>query len=302
MKTAYKTKYGVFYQTIVEDFLSSKIAKKYKNRINLVFTSPPFPLNRKKKYGNLKGQDYTNWLSNFAPIFKDLMTEDGSIVIELGNSWEPKRPIMSVLSLKSLIAFLEKGELNLCQQFIWYNTAKLPSPAQWVNIKRNRVKDAFTHIWWMSKTDFPKANNRNVLVNYSDSMKKLLKTKKYNYGIRPSEHNIGKKSFLKDNSGAIPSNVIVAANTYSNTAYQKYCKQQNIKLHPARMPNDIPRFFIKFLTNPGDIILDPFAGSNTTGAIADELKRKWISLEPNEEYIRGSIGRFSGKRNINYLI
>lgn len=302
MELAYKTKSGIFYKGLIEDFLSSEIKDKHKNKVNLIFTSPPFPLNRKKKYGNLRGYQYIGWLSNLAASFKELLTEDGSIVIELGNSWESKRPVMSVLSLKTLLGFLEKGKLSLCQQFIWYNSAKLPSPAQWVTVKRNRVKDAFTYIWWMSKTDCPKADNKRVLVEYSDSMKKLLKSQTYNFGTRPSEHNIGESSFLTDNLGAIPSNVIIAANTYSNTNYQKYCKRMGLSPHPARMPSEIPRFFIKFLTDPGDIILDPFAGSNTTGATAEELERRWISIEPNEVYIRGSQGRFSKESNLEYYL
>lgn len=302
MKIAYKTKFGAFYKGEVEEVLKSSQFEVYKNRINLIFTSPPFPLNRKKKYGNLQGDKYIEWLSELAIVFKRFLTEDGSIVIELGNSWEPRRPVMSTLAIEALLAFLEKGNYNLCQQFIWHNPAKLPSPAQWVNVERIRVKDSFTHIWWMSKTDFPKADNKMVLVEYSDSMKSLLKKQKYNAGLRPSEHNIGERSFLKNNNGAIPSNVITVANTHSSTNYQKYCKMNGIELHPARMPTEIVGFFINFLTDPGDIIFDPFAGSNTTGATAEELKRKWISVEPNEAYINGSQGRFTKESKLKYFL
>jgi len=153
-----------------------------------------------------------------------LIKEDGSIVIEIGNAWEPGNPIMSTLALKALLKFLEKSGLYLCQQFVTYNPAKLPGPAQWVNVERIRVKDSFTHIWWMSKTPRPFADNKKVLREYSSSMKRLLKTKKYNAGIRPSEHHVGEKSFLKDNSGAIPSNVLTFSNTNSNDDYLKFCR------------------------------------------------------------------------------
>jgi site-specific DNA-methyltransferase (cytosine-N4-specific) len=212
--------------------------------------------------------------------------------MEIGNAWEPKRPVMSVLPLQSLLAFLQEGNLNLCQQFVWYNPAKLPTPAQWVNIERVRVKDSFTHIWWMSPSERPKASNRRVLSKYSAAMKKLLATKKYNSGMRPSEHNIGAKSFLTNNKGAIPSNVLTVSNTHSNTKYQLYCRKNGIKPHPARMPDAVPDFFIKFLSRPGDIVLDPFAGSNTTGAAAERLGRKWIGIEQYRHYVTGSKGRF----------
>lgn len=300
MRIAYKTNNGVFYESAIEKALNSKKFEKYKGQVNLIFTSPPFPLNRKKKYGNLQGEAYIEWLANLGELFRDYLAEDGSIVIEVGNSWEPQRPVMSTLALRALLAFLEKGGYSLCQQFVWNNPAKLPSPAQWVNVERNRVKDAFTYIWWMSKTDFPKADNRNVLVEYSASMKSLLKNQKYNPGKRPSEHNIGEKSFLKNNKGAIPSSVITAANTQSGTNYQKYCKANGLEPHPARMPGALADFFINFLTDPGDLVLDPFGGSNTTGAVAEGLDRKWISVELNEEYIKGSVGRFNMFDNLKY--
>lgn len=292
MKIAYKTDLGTFYHGKIEEALGSKKFDKYKKKVGLLFTSPPFPLNRKKKYGNLQGQEYIDWLSGLAVQMKEYVKENGSIVIEVGNSWEPGKPVMSTLALKSLLAFLENGGFYLCQQFIWYNSAKLPTPAQWVNIDRSRVKDSFTHIWWMSKTPYPKANNKKVLKEYSKSMKTLLRTKKYNSGKRPSEHHIGTTSFLKKNKGAIPSNVLISSNTHTNTKYQRYCKKKKLTPHPARMPIDIPKFFINFLTSRNELVWDPFGGSNTTGEAAESLNRRWISIEPDENYIKGSKGRF----------
>jgi site-specific DNA-methyltransferase (cytosine-N4-specific) len=295
MEISYKTKHGTYYNGYIEEISKSKAFKKYKGKVNLIFTSPPFPLNKKKKYGNLNGDEYLHWLSSLAPLLNEFLAKNGSIVMEVGNSWESRKPVMSTLSLKSLIAFQEKGNLELCQQFIWHNTAKLPTPAEWVNVRRIRVKDSFTHIWWLSKTPFPKANNKKVLKEYSDNMKQLLTRKKYNTGKRPSEHKIGPTSFLSNNKGAIPSNVIAAANTVINRNYQEYCVKHKLPLHPARMPIEIPKFFINFLTSKGDLVMDPFGGSNTTGEAAELLGRRWISIEPNEDYIRGSKGRFVKK-------
>ncbi|MEX2484178.1 MAG: site-specific DNA-methyltransferase [Brumimicrobium sp.] len=293
MKIAFKTNYGTCYKGDVVKALSSKKMAKYKGSINLIFFSPPFPLNRKKKYGNFQGDEYLQWLSGIGLKLKEFLSEDGSIVMEVGNSWESGKPAMSTLALRALLSFLDSGDYNLCQQFIWHNTAKLPSPAEWVTKRRIRVKDSFTHIWWMSVSDNPKADNRKILEEYSNNMKRLLKSKSYNSGKRPSEHVIGKESFLTNNKGAIPSNVIVASNTTSNSPYLKYCRKKNITPHPARMPKAIPDFFINFLTDENDLVFDPFGGSNTTGESCEDLKRKWISLEVNEEYINGSIGRFN---------
>ena len=175
---------------------------------------------------------------------------------------------------------------------MYYNPARLPSPVEWVNKKRIRVKDSFTRIWWLSKTQNPFADNSAVQVDYSNQMLKLLKTGKYNSGKRPSEHKISKSAFSTNNGGAIPSNVIIASNTESKSKYLEKCKEKGLTVHPARMPYQIPRFFIKMLTNENDIVLDCFAGSNTTGFCAEELRREWISIEINKEYYMGSKYRF----------
>ena len=218
-------------------------------------------------------------------------------MMELGNAWESNRPAMSTLALEALLAFLKCGELILCQQFVWHNPARLPSPAQWANVERIRVKDAFTHLWWMSTTDRPKANNRRVLTEYSPSMQRLLQTKKYNAGKRPSEHDVGATSFLTNNQGAIPSNVISVSNTTAYSEYLDYCRLHNRPRHPARMPIQVAEFFIKFLTEPDDIVVDPFSGSNTTGAAAERLQRRWVAIEPQADYVLGSKGWFPTIRN-----
>lgn len=276
-----------------EEVLSRRWCRRLEGQVNLIFTSPPFPLNRKKRYGNRTGAEYRDWLAAFAPTFRRLLSPDGSIVIEVGNAWEPRSPTMSTLAMESLLAFKKEADLHLCQEFIWHNPARLPSPAQWVNIERIRVKDSFTRLWWMAPSERPKACNRRVLKEYSPEMKRLLKTGKYNAGKRPSEHDIGQTSFLTDNGGAIPPNVLEYSNTRSNSPYQEYCDRHDLEKHPARMPIDLVEFFIKFLTVPGDFVLDPFAGSNTTGEAAENLERQWLAIEASESYIKGAQGRFS---------
>lgn len=292
---AYATQWGRMLHGKSDELLNDGSLSRFEGKVNLIFTSPPFPLNRKKRYGNETGEAYIKWLCAFGALFKKMLTPDGSIVVEMGNSWEPGMPVMSTLALRALLEFQEKNELHLCQEFIWHNPAKLPSPAQWVNIERSRVKDSFTKLWWMAPKQKPKASNQRVLQEYSQAMKDLLKKGSYNAGKRPSEHNIGETSFLKNNGGAIPSNVLTYANTLNIEAYQTYCRANKLQLHPARMPIDLAKFFIKFLTEPGDIVLDPFGGSNTTGAAAEVLERYWISIEASQDYIKGSRGRFGDR-------
>ena len=303
---AYRTKRGRMVIGRIEAALESRALAKLRGKTNLIFTSPPFPLVRKKRYGNETGKAYIKWLEKLAPRLCGMLAPNGSVVIEIGNSWEPGVPVMSTLGLEALLAFKRAGKLNLCQQIICHNPARLPSPAQWVNVKRERLKDSFTHVWWMSRSKHPKADNSRVLLPYSEHMKGLLKSQKYNAGVRPSGHVISKKGFLKNHGGAISANVIDLAEnnalpealmkfsgTSADNKYREYCEARGYETHPARMQMGLASFFIQFLTEPGDVVLDPFGGSNTTGFAAESLRRKWISIEASKEYALGSRGRFT---------
>ena len=308
LQIAFSTPCGVSVVGPSEEFLKGEAGKNLKGRVQLIFTSPPFPLNRKKKYDNLQGDEFKKWLAEYAQPLRDLLTPDGSIVIEMGNAWEPGKPVMSTLAIEALLEFKRSASLQLCQEFVWHNPAKLPTPAQWVTIDRIRVKDSFTRLWWLSPVEKPKADNRQVLKPYSPSMRSLLRTQKYNSGRRPSEHVINDTSFLTNNGGAIPPSVIsvehkdsdedaaesvlVGSNTSTTDGYQKYCSAKGLEPHPARMPIDLANFFIKLCTDKGDLVLDPFAGSNTTGAAAEGLGREWVAIEANERYAVSGACRF----------
>lgn len=259
--------------------------------INLILTSPPFPLTRKKEYGNESAERYIEWFLPFAYEFKRVLAENGSFVLDLGGAYLPGNPIRSIYQYELLVRLCKEVGFYLAQEFYHYNPARLPTPAEWVNIRRVRVKDSVNIVWWLSKTPNPRADNRKVLKPYSESMKNLLKNG-YKAKLRPSGHDISKK-FQKDNEGAIPPNLLEFANTESNSPYLKRCKKANVKPHPARFPGGFAEFFIKFLTDEGDIVLDPFAGSNTTGFIAETLRRQWLSFELNEDYVKGSQYRFN---------
>jgi site-specific DNA-methyltransferase (cytosine-N4-specific) len=319
----YSTKLGQMLLGNSEELLRGDLKEALTNQVQLFITSPPFPLNHKKSYGNLKGGEYQEWLSNIGLILRDLLAPDGSIVIEIGNSWEPGRPVQSVLHLESLLSFMKKAELNLIQEFICYNPSKLPTPANWVTINRIRAVDSYTHVWWLAKSDFPKADNRKVLRPYSKSMLSLLERQSYNDGLRPSGHKISESGFLKDNNGSIshnlfefepiehnkdvrlpsniseyvnaghePGNVLSLSNTSSGDYFSRRCRDLGIVKHPATMHPALIAFFVHFLTDEGDTIVDPFAGSNTTGYIAERLGRKWIGIEVLPEFAEQSLIRF----------
>lgn len=262
--------------------------------IALIMTSPPFALNRKKAYGNANSTEYVEWFRPFAKEFWRVLKDDGSLVIHIGGAWNKGQPTRSVYHFELLLELCHNNDTGckfyLAQDFYWFNSARLPSPAEWVTVRRIRVKDAVDPIWWLSKSPFPKADNRQVLNQYSKAMQELLK-RGYNAGPRPSGHNISSK-FQKDLGGAIPPNFLAYANTESNSRYLRACRERGVQPHPARYPVKLPEFFIKFLTEEGDLVLDPFGGSNATGEAAEETKRHWICFETNEPYLKGSRFRF----------
>ena len=286
LKPYYRTKLGEAYLGDSLRFMRTLDAE----HVNLVMTSPPFALQRKKDYGNVPPEEYTQWFLPFAFEIKRVLRNDGSLVVDLGGSWNKGHPTKSLYQWRLLIDLCDVVGFNLAQEFYWFNPAKLPTPAEWVAVRRIRAKDAVNTILWLSKTPNPKADNRRILQPYSQSMLDLLE-KGYQRGQRPSGHDISDK-FQKDNAGSIPPNFISAPNTESNSRYLRACKAARISPHPARFPSTIPDLFIRFLTQEGDLVLDPFAGSNVTGEVAQRLQRNWIACEIQETYLAGSKFRF----------
>jgi DNA modification methylase len=270
------------------------------NSVNLVFTSPPYALHFKKEYGNVSKEDYVLWFLGFAQEIHRILADDGSFVLNIGGSWNKGSPTRSLYHFKLLIALVEEIGFHLAQECYWYNPAKMPVPAEWVTVRRVRIKDSVEYVWWFSKTPFPKANNRKVLKPYSKDMLRLAQ-RGVRTTVRPSGHNINSSFDKIESGGSIPSNVfednianemLIAGNNSANDPYTMKCKEAGIKIHPARFPYALPEFFIKLLTDEGDIVLDPFAGSNTTGAVSEKLGMRWISIELLEEYLLASKFRF----------
>lgn len=286
---AYSTSYGRSY---IGDSLQL-LEKLDDNSVNLFITSPPFALQRKKEYGNKDQSEYIEWFLQFAKLVREKLTEDGSFVVDFGGAYEKGVPVRSLYNFRVLIKLIDDLDFRLAEDFYWFNPSKLPSPIEWVNKRKIRVKDSVNTVWWLSKSDFPKSDVTKVLAPYSDRMKKLIKDpeKYYTAKDRPSGHNIS-KSFGKDNGGSIPPNLLTIPNSNANSSYQKLCKTMNIKSHPARFPPNLPEFFIKMLTDEDDLVIDIFGGSNTTGMVCESLKRKWMSFEQVPEYVAASSFRF----------
>ena len=297
LKPFYTTALGLAYQGDSLDLLK-KIPD---GAVNLAVTSPPYALEFKKTYGNVSKADYVDWILPFTKEIFRVLSDDGSFVLNIGGSWNKGEPTRSLYQYKLLIALVEEVGFSLAQELYWYNPAKMPVPAEWVTVRRIRVKDSVEHVWWLSKTAYPKASNTKVLKPYSPDMLRLNR-RGVKEAVRPSGHVIGKSWDKIKAQGAIPGNVIEDADTpddmlkfgnnAANDIYTLRCKEEGMRIHPARFPASLPSFFIKMLTDEGDLVLDPFAGSNTTGATAEKLERRWLAFDLDEEYLRASKFRF----------
>lgn len=288
----YSTQYGATYVGDSLTLLDHLDA----DSIDLVMTSPPFALQREKSYGNVDQAEYVGWLLEFCRKVHRVLTPTGSFVLDLGGAYQTKRPVRSLYNYRLLIRLCDELDFRLAEEFFWFNPSKLPSPIEWVNKKKIRAKDSVNTVWWLAKSDYPKADVRRVLAPYSTRMKKLHAdpAKYYSPKKRPSGHDIG-TGFAIDNGGAIPSNLLQIPNTDSSSQYLRLCKDLEIQSHPARFPLKLPKFFIEFLTEPHDLVLDIFGGSNTTGLAAETAQRHWLTFEQELQYLAASAFRFLEK-------
>jgi DNA modification methylase len=270
--------------------------------VQLTVTSPPFALVFKKPYGNKDQDEYVHWFCEYARAVQRVLADDGSFVVDVGPAWNKGTPTRSLYQYRLLLALCDDVGFHLAQDFYWYNPGAIPAPAEWVNVRRIRIKSAVDLVWWLSKTPWPKADNRKVLKPYSDDMVRLVR-RGVTETVRPSGHVITGKwkdrggaippNFLRaEEQDAIPPNVLAVGNNDSNGFYLRACEEAGLPVHPARFPRQLPEFFIKLLTDEGDTVLDPFAGSNVTGEAAETLARRWIAAELDQRYLEGSRFRF----------
>lgn len=260
--------------------------------VRLIFTSPPYPLLREKEYGNKAANEYVDWLLRIAEMWPKKLTLDGSVVINLGDVMNRGEPSFSTYQERLIIRLEDELGWKLCQRYAWHNPAKMPAPAEWVTVRRVRVKTSIEPVYWFAPNGMPYGDNRQVLAPYSDSMRATLAAGGQSGANRPSGHQMVEGAFAADNGGAIPGNLLTLSNTSSNDGYQRHCRDNGFKVHPARFPGGLPEHFIKMTTVKGDTVWDPFSGSFKTGEMAEGLDRHWIGNELMLDYFPGAVGRF----------
>lgn len=292
MKVAFMTASGVALWG--ETSLSSGL---FIGEVDLIVTSPEYPLTNQKEYADAKTED--EYIEGMVKLFESwipMLTPTGSIVLNIGDTFKNSGREQSLYKERLLIELNQKLGLSLLQRFEWASPTKLPNPIESVCKRRTHCISTLESFYWLSPNpEKAKSDNRNVLLDYSESQKRAMASHKLNGGhrrLRPSGNTVNDNAMLKDNGGSISGNLIVASPEGANAEYLNYCRAHDLPIHPARFPNSVCEFFIRFLTDPGDFVFDPFLGSARTGRSAQTLGRYWAGADRMLEYLLGAAGRF----------
>ncbi|MEX3983667.1 DNA methyltransferase [Paraburkholderia sp. EG287A] len=265
--------------------------------ITLVLTSPPYPLRQTRAYGNPPEHLYVDWVcQTLEPLVKNLVP-GGSICLNISNDiFLPQSPARSLYVERLIIALHDRLGLFLMDRLPWVNRSKPPGPIQYASIQRNQLNVAWEPLYWL--TNDPKrvrADNRRVLqqhsqrhldLSHSGGEKRDVSNSDGAYVIRPGAYGA-------ETAGSIPKNVLFYGHRCAaQLAYKKAARALGLPVHGAPMPLKLAMFLIEFLSEPGDIIADPFSGSFTTADAAEQLGRQWIATECMLQYVLGGGTRF----------
>jgi site-specific DNA-methyltransferase (cytosine-N4-specific) len=260
--------------------------------VDLFMSSLPYPDQQKPYENQHPERAHVDWVLGLAERIRPKLHDDGSMVLNLGAPFERGRPAESTWIHRLVLRMVDELDLVLCQTLYWHNPAKLPSPAEWVCIRRERLVPDVEPVLWFAKHPHPYADNSGVLRPYSRAMVSRLASGGETGGRRPSGHALARGAFGADNGGAIAGTLLSAANTDSNSYYFRRCRETGIPTHPARFPAELPERAIGFLTPPGGLVADLCCGSGKTAAAAERLGRRWIACDLSLTYVRGSVFHF----------
>lgn len=265
--------------------------------ITLCVTSPPYPLRKPRAYGNPSLTDYVDFIClSLESIIRNLVP-GGSICLNLSNDiFVPGSPARSLYREQLLIALCGRYGLHKMDELIWVNPTKPPGPTEWACKRGIHLQTSYEVIYWLSNDPSKvKADNRRVLTTHTARHKAFVAQggERHYRSSNDGAHVIRPGSFSQPTAGRLPRNVLTISHTCADSRqYRQDATRLGLPLHGAVQPLAIPRFLIEFLSEPGDLIVDPFGGSLSSAIASEQLKRSWIVCEWIYEYIRGGAERF----------
>ncbi len=246
------------------------------SRIDLIFTSPPYADQRAKTYGGIKPDDYVEWFAPKAQELLRVLKPTGTFILNIKERVVSGERHTYVLEL--ILRMKELGWL-WTEEFMWHK--KNSYPGKWPN----RFRDSWERLLQFNKHRKFHMYQEEVMVPIGDWAQSRLSNLSETDRTRDEskvESGFGKNiSNWVGRDRVYPTNVIHMATECSN------------RNHSAAFPEELPSWFIRLFTQPGDVVLDPFIGSGTTAVAALQLKRKYIGIDINEEYCRQARKRIS---------
>lgn len=267
--------------------------------VSCLMTSPPYPLIN-RAYGKFALAEWLSWMSNLTGLWRDLLKDDGTIAINLMDVFVPGTPTLSTYIERFTLDAVDRHGLHLAGRMPWHSTTKLPN-LEWCAKRRVVLRNTIEHVILLSRSPHPAwdANRvprepyaeRTASQRASDTRRAAEKR----FSQRPGGYDVNEGAFGTQGDGRIPGNLLISGGVGGGGVYARRCREAGITPHPARFPEALPRKVIQLTTAPGELVYDPMAGSNTTGKVALDLGRRFISSEPVLEYATASAFRFDDR-------
>lgn len=245
-------------EEVLEDFPA--------NSIDLIITSPPYADQRARTYGGVKPDDYVDWFLPKAAHFKRVLKPTGTFILNIKERVVDGERHTYVLEL--ILKMREQGWL-WTEEYMWHK--KNSYPGKWPN----RFRDSWERLLQFNKQKQFKMNQDAVMVPVGDWAKtRLANLSETDKRRDESKSNSG---FGKNVSNWVGRDLVYPTNVLHMATE---CYNRN---HSATFPVELPAWFIKLFTEPGDVILDPFAGSGTALVAAKEHGRYYIGIDITKE-------------------
>lgn len=232
------------------------------NTFDLIVTSPPYADNRQATYGGIHPDEYATWFLPRSKEFLRVLKPTGTFILNIKEKVVAGERHTYVLEL--ILEMRRQGWL-WTEEFVWHK--KNSYPGKWPN----RFRDSWERLLQFNKTKNFHMYQEEVMVPMGDwatsRLRNLSDTDK-----RRDQSKVGSgfgKNVSKwvDRDKAYPTNVLHLATE---------CGNRN---HSAAFPQEVPSWFIKLFTKPGDSVLDPFIGSGTTCLAACALNRNSVGID-----------------------
>jgi site-specific DNA-methyltransferase (cytosine-N4-specific) len=264
--------------------------------LSLIMTSPPYPVVN-RAYGRFGVAEWLDWMGGLVGLWKDLLRDDGTLAVNLMDIHVPGSPMLSPYVERFTLEAIERHGLHLAGRMPWHSPTKLAN-LEWAVKRRVALKNTVEHVILLSRSSNPAWDTRRLppepyaertaSQRASDARRSAARRQV----VRPGGYQMDEGAFNTNGEGRIPGNLLIAGGVGGGGTYAARCRENGITPHPARFPEALPRQVILLATEPGQVVYDPMAGSNTTGKVALDLGRRFISSEPVLDYALSSAFRF----------